>query len=544
MPFDWLPWRRRHPTTPGPKPGTSDPPTRSSTLDYHAATALTDARVRATPTQTDWSTQPAPDKRFPRAVRQALTEQIDCDLPPTLNVVRQPANGATTNHVPAVAWNLEAVSRLCYYAYGPTVLQEVPGTTLTLRAVPSAGARYPCELYLALRGASGLRSGVYHYAAAEHALETLHDADGLPTVLAATGDLPGVVAADAVVLVSSIWWRSAWKYGDRAYRYCLQDAGHVAGNVALVATALGYHATVIHHFVDDALSQLLGLDPAAEAVQVLVAIQANVSVPATGTSTPISPRLFSPVAVPDGHTAEPAQVAAIVRTHLATTEPDLGTVVHRRTCAMTDAAPPPRTEPAWLVALPQVSSESLPAVSLCQSLLERRSAHHYAPVTLTGLTFACLMQALTRVYAADVPAASQRTILDAYVIVNDVAGVPSGAYRYLAESHSLLTIRTGNLREWATHLALDQTFCREAAALAFLTTDLGPAVARCGDRVYRTAHVEAGMRGQATYLAAHALGVGCTGIGAFFDLEVTSFFAAPEQAAVVYVLALGKPADF
>jgi SagB-type dehydrogenase family enzyme len=544
MPFDWLPWRRRQPAPPGLKPDTSDAPGHPATLHYHAATALTGARVRAMPTQVDGRTPPASDKRYPRAARHVLTEQIDCDLPNTLDLVGRLGHRPAADDTRVVAWNLEAVSRLCYYAYGPTVLQEVPGATLTLRAVPSAGARYPCELYLALRGASGLRTGVYHYAAGEHALETLHGSDCLPALMTATGDLPDVATADAVVLVSSIWWRSAWKYGDRAYRYCLQDAGHVAGNVALVAMALGYRAAIIHHFVDAGVSQLLGLDPAVEAVQVLVAIQATAPEPATAASAVVAPSPLSLVAAPDGRADETAQVAALVRTHMATTEQDRAAVLSRRTCVLTDTLRPSRTEPAWLVPLPHTNREALPAVSLCQSLLERRSAHHFAPATLAGPAFACLMQALTSEYPADVPAASQRAALDVYLIVNDVAGVPPGAYRYLVESHSLLTIRTGNLREWGTHLALDQTFCREAAALAFFVADLGPAVGQCGDRVYRTVHIEAGMRGQATYLAAHALGVGCTAIGAFFDLEVTSFFAAPEQAAVIYVLALGTPADF
>lgn len=540
MPFDWLPWRRRPSTTPGLKPDTSDTPPHPTTLHYHAATALTDARVRALPTQVDWDAQPAADKRYPRAVRHALLEQIDCDLPGTLDVVAQLGNISAASPRQPANWNLEAVSRLCYYTYGPTVLQEVPGATLTLRAVPSAGARYPCELYIALRGASGLRPGLYHYTAAEHALETVHDTDCLPALSTAAGEAPAMVAADAIVLVSTVWWRSAWKYGDRAYRYCLQDAGHVASNVALVAMALGYRATIIHHFIDASVAQLMGLDPANEAVQVLVAVQAGASAPPATMHPPARPPV--PATAVNGSAAGP--MPAIVNAHLATVEPDRAAVLSRRACDLRGVAGPPRTEPAWLVPLPRAAGEPSSAVSLCQSLLERRSTHHYAPAPLSASAFAILVQALTSEFAADIPATTQRALLDLYLIVNDVAGVPPGAYRYLVESHSLLTIRTGNLREWAAHLALDQAFCREAAALAFFVTNLGPAAARCGERVYRTAHIEAGMRGQATYLAAHAIDVGCTGIGAFYDLEVTSFLTAPEQAAVVYVLALGRPADF
>ncbi len=544
MPFEWLPWRRRQPTTAHPKSSLIDSAAQSPTLRYHAATDLTDARVRAAPLPADWSAQPGLYKHYPSAPRAPLTEQIICKLPETLAVIDQLTNGPPEGEAHAAAWDLASVSRLCCYAYGPTAQQEVPGTTLTLRAVPSAGAQYPTELYLALRGASGLCSGVYHYAPDEHALETLRAVDWLSWLASTTADLPAAVAADAIFLVSSLWWRSAWKYGSRGYRYCLQDAGHVAGNLALVATALGYRATVIHHFSDVPAAQLLGLDPAVEAVQVLVAVQAATATHSPAAEPGTSPGPLTLAAEPDARPKNPAQVAAVVQAHQATVEPDRSAVLARRTCVLTATDGPPRTEPTWLVPLHHPAAGPTPGMSICQSLLERRSSHHFAPVALPSAAFATLLRTLTSVYPADVPSANQRVALDVYLIVNDVAGVPPGAYRYLAAQHSLLTIRNGNLREWATHLALDQAFCREAAALAFLMADLGPLVTRCGDRSYRMVHIEAGMRGQATYLAAHALGVGCTGIGAFFDLEVTSFFGAPEQAAVVYVLAMGQPAGY
>ncbi len=544
MPFEWLPWRRRPSASTRPKSSTIDSASPPPTLQYHAATVLTEARVRATPFQVDWGAQPATSKRYPQVARYPLTEQIGCDLPATLAVVGRLGNEPLAGEASAAPWNLEAVSRLCYYAYGPTAQQEVPGNTLTLRAAPSAGAQYPTELYLAVRGASGLRNGVYHYAAGEHALEALRDTDGLAALAAAAGDLPAACSADAVVLVSSVWWRSAWRYGDRAYRYCLQDAGHVAGNVALVAMALGYQATIVHHFVDATVAQFLGLDPAVEAVQVLVAVQATMPAPATGAAPSAAPAALRLAISPNQHPADPARIAAIDHAHQATVEQNAAVVTTHRTCTLAASADSSRTEPAWLVPLPRVTTDSAPAPSLCQSLLERRSARHFAPVALAQRTFAALLHTLTSAYPTDVPAASLGAALDVFLIVNDVAGVPPGAYRYLTAEHSLLTIRTGNLREWATHLALDQTFCREAAALAFLVTDLGPLVARCGDRSYRIVHLEAGMRGQTTYLAAHALGVACTGIGAFYDMEVTSFFAAPDQAAVVYVLAMGNPVDY
>src|SRR5437588_134287 len=61
-------------------------------------------------------------------------------------------------------------------------------------------------------------------------------------------DLP----ADSNDLLTTIAWREAWKYGNRAYRYCLLDAGHAWQSLALSAQALGCETTAVGHFDDDA----------------------------------------------------------------------------------------------------------------------------------------------------------------------------------------------------------------------------------------------------------------------------------------------------
>ena len=63
-----------------------------------------------------------------------------------------------------------------------------------------------------------------------------------------------------------------------------------------------------------------------------------------------------------------------------------------------------------------------------------------------------------------------------------------------------------------------------------------------GDRGYRYVHFEAGAIGQRLYLAAEALGLGATGIGAFYDEAVNRYLnLAPERGQVVYHFAIGYP---
>ena len=133
------------------------------------------------------------------------------------------------------------------------------------------------------------------------------------------------------------------------------------------------------------------------------------------------------------------------------------------------------------------------------------------------------MQALQLAHLSD----CAQGALEFYVIVNRVEGVPEGAYRYDPVGPGLALVRAGNLSEWAMHLSLDQAFCGQAGAVIFFAANLNDLVQQCGDRMYRQLHLEAGLRAEVAYLAAHALGVGCTGIGAFYDLETCLLYTSP-----------------
>jgi hypothetical protein len=56
--------------------------------------------------------------------------------------------------------------------------------------------------------------------------------------------------------LTSIVWREAWKYGERAYRYCLHDIGHAWQALALSARAIGCDTFAVGSFVDDEVAQL------------------------------------------------------------------------------------------------------------------------------------------------------------------------------------------------------------------------------------------------------------------------------------------------
>ena len=62
--------------------------------------------------------------------------------------------------------------------------------------------------------------------------------------------------------LTSILWREAWKYGDRAFRYCQHDVGHALGALGIAAAGLGWQARLLDDLGTDQVATLLGVtDP-------------------------------------------------------------------------------------------------------------------------------------------------------------------------------------------------------------------------------------------------------------------------------------------
>jgi SagB-type dehydrogenase family enzyme len=147
-------------------------------------------------------------------------------------------------------------------AYGPTFAAE--GTTQSFRSVPSGGALYPLELYVACHRVDPLDGALYHFDPLRHGLELLRPLDPSETARVTPYD-ELVAPSAAVVLVTGVFWRSRFKYGARAYRFTLMEAGHVGQNIALAAAALELATVPLGGFFDRRADELLGLDGLTEA---------------------------------------------------------------------------------------------------------------------------------------------------------------------------------------------------------------------------------------------------------------------------------------
>jgi SagB-type dehydrogenase family enzyme len=227
-------------------------------LRYHERTKHHFNRYARGPGSLDWANQPDPFRRYEGASLVDLPRLGSEEEPrsPAYEDLYRPAA------LPSAPVTVRSVSRLFDYALGLSAWKQAGGTRWALRMNPSSGNLHPTEAYLLIGALSGLAGtpGLYHYAPREHALERRADcsADWFAQL---TREFP----PQAFLLgLSSIHWREAWKYGERAFRYCQHDAGHAIGTVRIAAATLGWRAMVLHGLADETVEKLLGLDRAGD----------------------------------------------------------------------------------------------------------------------------------------------------------------------------------------------------------------------------------------------------------------------------------------
>jgi SagB-type dehydrogenase family enzyme len=152
---------------------------------------------------------------------------------------------------------LDELGTILHAAYGVT--GTLDGTTQSLRTPPSGGALYPLELYVACRRVEGLDRGLYHYDPLRHGLELLRTS-GCNSLEHLSPYHDPLSSCAALVAMTAMFWRSRFKYGARAYRFTLIEAGHAAQNLLLAVAALGLAAVPIGGFYDRRVDDFLGID--------------------------------------------------------------------------------------------------------------------------------------------------------------------------------------------------------------------------------------------------------------------------------------------
>jgi SagB-type dehydrogenase family enzyme len=488
----------------------------SDAAEFHERTKHTWQRLRAESHSLDWGNHPFPFKLYPDLEPLVLPRELpESSLPAT-----QVLSGQVS--APASAFDLAGLARLLFFAAGVTrILHGV-----LFRAAPSAGALYPTELYAVCGPLAELPAGVYHFAPAEFALRRLRAGDFRARLAAAAAE-PAIARLPLCLVLTGIPWRTTWKYRERGYRHLFWDAGAIVANLLAVAAAAGWDARVLLGFVDQEVSGLLGIGAPEEYPLALVTVAAPAAAAPTGGPPlePISPRTRPLSRSPRGYPL----VAAAQRAG----ELPSGEVVS----AWRDQASRLRARPATRSLAAGDTGQDRPATDTIEAVILRRgSTRRFARQSIPGGALGWAMAAATRAVPGDfVP--PHATLLEHFLAVHAVQGLPPGAYRWHGGEFRLL--RAGAERGRTRSLCLGQDLGGDAAATVFHGAQLEPILEGLGARGYRAAQLEGGVAAARLQLAAFALGVGATGL-TFLDDEVSAFFAT--RAAPMLTVAVGVPA--
>ncbi len=477
------------------------------TRQYHRQTAY--RRHAMSGGSMDWANQPQPFKTYQGAEVEALPWPPELPASPLSRIIAPPPleERLTANRLAA----------LLHLAGGLTARASHGGQDFYYRAAASAGALYPTEVYVVLGDGEDLPAGVYHWPVAQMGLVRLRDGDHRSRVAAAVGDTE---VQAAYLVLTAIFWRSAWKYRDRAWRYCLLDTGHVLAGALWGAAALGLAPWTWYRFQDRSIAELLGLDSDKETPLAIVGLGRPTNEP-----TDVPP-LESDLPRPE------------LLSRRGNTFDRILDARDESSGMISKPVPPPRPDRTGrgTVDLTPTGIEA----DLTVTIGRRRSRRNFIrrPITLTQLS--TLIEAVMGAYPGDVyGAASGRLGLGrVFVAAGQVDGLKAGVYELLPPSMALSVVTEGDVGPDLASAGLGQAWMARAALEIVLTADLAALETERGPRAYREVMIEAGLIGQRTYLAATAQGWGCCGVGAFFDDEVRALVGVPEVEPL-YILCLG-----
>lgn len=499
--------------------------------DYHRRSSHRLERYAEGPASLDWDAQPDPFRRFDGCPLLALPLAADALDTPFAALGSAAAKPFDLAHLGMLFELSFAIS--AWKAYGPD--------RWALRCNPSSGNLHPTEAYAAPLGVNGLAPGIHHYRADRHALERRCPL----SPPSATGILVGL---------TSVHWREAWKYGERAFRYSQLDTGHAVAALRYAAAALGWRVSLLRDWGDADIRGLLGLDRAddyagvePESAEALLWVHAGDPVPAkaallaaardaswSGKASRLDPRpMYSwPViesvdraSAPPPLPPLPAGAPAFPAPMATGSEPAAAVIRRRRSAQRFD----PR------VRMPASDFYRILDATLPRPDLPPWGSWKDMPVRTHLLLFVHRVEGLRPGLYAMPRDPAARDMLKA-AMRDEFVWEPVGE-----SGLPLYALVHADARAATRRLSCHQDIAADSAFAVAMLGEFDTALAE-GPWAYRHLFWEAGMIGQALYLQAEAAGVRGTGIGCYFDPAVHDILGlADDRLQSMYHFTVGAP---
>jgi SagB-type dehydrogenase family enzyme len=307
-------------------------------------------------------------------------------------------------------------------------------------------------------------------------------------------------------------------------------------NLRLAIAASGFLGTLAFDFNDTALNQILSLDVEREVC--LAGIGLTIQPTATADSMAHSQTSSSERSSPKSGLALASRVSS-KEVHY-----EVMTAIHRAG----EILPSPRPHPSPSSLPFEIPSNSWRSIAnkvtgsgtLAETVLRRRSHRNFVNRPMSKGQFDSMLNLLCQTQAVVTDPGRCANIVTCGCLVGNVTDTLPGFYLLDTTNHKLAQVCAGEYRTKMTAICLDQAWLANAAVHMVLMADLAEVDWVWGPRGYRYAMMTAGRLGHTVYLAATALGLGCCGIGAFYDKEAAQILGLDNNTAMLYLLAVGQ----
>lgn len=347
-----------------------------------------------------------------------------------------------------------------------------------LRANPSAGGLYPCEIYIQIRSIKGFISGIYHYEPLENNLTLIHELsnDGVEFYF------KDKVQRKFVILISNAYFRSVWKYEKRAIRYLLLDTGHQVGSIISALELADLEYEIDFNFDKNSLNEEFSFDN-YESFYTSITIKSEKMIDAKKLRAPIinvsacDYQLKEPFVEEFYKNCQKDEFEKISNTNL----------------------------------LNNIKKEELE-----NAINNRRSIRAFTNESILEDDFLFITKEIFNF--------ANKFGIEIYFVNNNIQGMEKGLYK------NVKLLKQGDFKEKMIALALNQKLSGQSAFTLIFSS--------IASHNYFYTYVLTGFISQILYLRTTSLNLSCSGIGAYFDDSCKEFLETKNN--IFYLFAIGK----
>ncbi|WP_347551328.1 SagB family peptide dehydrogenase [Pseudalkalibacillus hwajinpoensis] len=412
--------------------------------------------------------------------------------------------------------DLNTMGYFLWYGYGlsqfsqtafPSVMDGESVETIQSfrRFPPSGGGLYPSELYLYLK-LEEMPNGIYHYDVAHHRLLLLRTGNFDSYLNRSLGYRSDLSRCFGAVIITTMFWKNFYKYNNFSYRLQGLDAGALIGQLLEVSKGFRFSPNVHFQFLDRAINHLLGLDDLEESTYAVIPLSEHKALHKEALRVSSAIELCK-------------ELPKISTTYYQRSQnvlpfPEIAQLHHDSMLESTGLFRRFKTREEKIenkpkIALPEAKELTNDLAYVCQNRYSPEM--DFIAQRIDQIQLASLLKGSIDSYAYHNDLDKEENQIprvSIYGCFYQVAGIPDGAYRYDAATHSIITIKEGDFRfDLQVGMSLHNVNLHQVPICLHIVGDRAHHKAELGYRGYRIQHMEAGMLLQRLLLTTSALGM-------------------------------------